>query len=238
MKMINVTPQILKFRDFLIHSWPDQAEVLSNTLTSFIIMWQAFLLKLNIRCLVMHIIKILLVLAAYLVSGCSHYQSDDQITDVQAEYTLVVPSGWHELVKEKDVMKHVFWGFSNSNYTKHKEEPIFRAWVAPEKENAFFTIMEVKRHCNLGVGVTYNEIHRIFLEDGWKIQETGSTRINDRYCKWWIQTHANGALQQQCYLVANGPYFYAIAFTTSHLSEDKQKQFDQIAHSIAFHKGL
>ncbi len=181
----------------------------------------------------------LICIVALVCAGCTHSVAPDTLhTHKQGvEYTIKIPNGWREVIKESDVKKHVFWGFTNSNYSKFKEQPLFRAWDAPEAENAFCTLMEVKRHRNLGVGGFYNQVVFMMREQGWDIQETGTTQLGGERSKWWIQTHLNGALQQQCYLFAHGEYVYALAFSTSYLSEKKQKLFKEIAESISFQAG-
>ena len=152
-------------------------------------------------------------------------------------YTIQMPEGWQEVEDQKIVEKHVFWAFSNNNYTKHTEEPIFRAWDAPDEENAFVTIMELKRHRNLGMGKFYNEVIRVLQNAGWVMQERGTCELGGERCKWWNQAYGDGIVQQRCYMVANGPYYYVIAFTTSYLGEDKQKHFDKIAETLTFYEG-
>ncbi len=174
--------------------------------------------------------------------GCAHQENDLEEnyghSNIIQEYTIQIPDSWHEVVKKNDVLKQVYWGFSNNNYSKHTEEPLFRAWNAPEKENAFLTIMEVKRNRNLGLGLFYNQLLFILQQDGWTLQESGTTTLDGKRCKWWIQTHLGGALHQLCYLVTSGPYVYGLAFNTTYLSEEKQKEFQKIAESIKFKSGL
>lgn len=177
-----------------------------------------------------------------IVSGCSHHKVEKvdscEIQSPGLGYTVTVPAGWHEVVKKVDVNKHVLWAFTNANFTKHVETPVFRAWDGPEEANAFFTIMEVNRHRNLGVAVFYDDIIRFLPTVGWIIQETGTTKIGGQRCKWWIQSYGEGALHQQCFMFGNGPYLYVMAFTTSYLGEEKQKLFEQIAHSVTFQEGM
>lgn len=191
---------------------------------------------------------IYLILASlqFLFNGCSHHEDEQTVSAEQflqvplagCGYTITVPSGWREVVKEADVKKLVFWSFSNNNYTKHTEEPLFRAWNAPEDTNAFLTVMEVKRHRNYGMGSFYDQTIRFMREMGWVIHETGITKIGGERSKWWIQSHAGGEIQQQCFMVTNGAYIYILAFTTSYLSEDKQKHFSEIAHTVTFYEGM
>jgi hypothetical protein len=191
-------------------------------------------------------IALLLVMIQGLFSGCSHHNNSQSLMNEQKPelppvgcgYTIAVPTGWHEVVKEEDVKKHIFWSFSNNNYTKFTENPLFRAWDAPEETNAFLTIMELKRHRNLGMGGFYDEVIRGLREMGWTIQETGTTKIGGQRCKWWVQSHSGGAVQQQCFSVASGPYYYILAFSTSYLSEEKQRLFQQIAQTVTFYEGI
>lgn len=177
--------------------------------------------------------------------GCSRTESDisvyGEFVDEQAvsglDYAVDLPPGWNEVRKQEDVNKLVFWGLVNYNHTSRAEKPLFRAWCGPEESHSFLTIMEVKRHRNLGLGVFYDDIIRFLREQGWQIQETGVTEIDNMRCKWWVQAVPNGALHQQCFLVTHGPYVYALAFTTSYMTDEKQKLFMQIAKSVTFRKG-
>ncbi len=153
------------------------------------------------------------------------------------DYVLEPPAGWVEVAKKEDVKKLVFWGLVNYNHTVHAEQPLFRAWCGPDESHSFLTVMEVKRHRNIGVGMFYGDLIRFLKEQGWKMQETGTAKIDNAWCKWWIQAVPGGDLHQQCFLVAHGSHLYALAFTTSYMTDDKQKLFMQIAQSMNFREG-
>lgn len=175
-------------------------------------------------------------------SGCNHTDSYKNSDLTYADFTpgmgynIQLPNGWHEVTNYKDVKKHIFWCFTNNNYTKFREEPLFRAWDGPEDLHSFFTVCEVKRHCHLSVSTIYDDLIRTLKNGRWIIHESGITEIDKRRTKWWIQSVSEGALHQKCYLVANENKMYTFVFTTSYLSEDKLKLFDEIAHSISFKK--
>ncbi len=177
-----------------------------------------------------------LVFMLAFLAACGHKVNNETPSDV-CGYKVSLPDGWQEVAKKEDVMKMVFWGFSNSNYTRFTEEPLFRAWRAPD-ENTFLTVMELKRHRNFGASLFGDEIMRTLPDSGWKIQEKGTTQIDSIYCKWWIQSHLNGALQQQSFLIGKGAYYYTFVFSTSYLSEERQKMFENVMKTVTFYKGL
>jgi hypothetical protein len=171
--------------------------------------------------------------------GCTHSENSalhkNEFSDLHCGYHILLPDGWKEVPHRRDVEKHVFWGFSNYHHASVSEVPVFRTWETPESEDMFLTIMEVKRHCNFGVGGMYNELMHILRDGGWTIKATGVTRIGKERSKWWVQSHMHGDVQQLCYLVGNGPYFYAFVFTAADLTPEKKKIFEGIIESVTFH---
>ncbi|MCE5294778.1 MAG: hypothetical protein LLF94_09240 [Chlamydiales bacterium] len=175
-------------------------------------------------------------------SACNHSDSYQNSDLTYADftpgtgYTIQMPNGWHEVANYRDVKKHIFWSFSNSNYTKFTEEPLFRAWDGPENLHSFFTVSEVKRHCHLSVSSLYDDLIRTLKDRGWVMHEAGVSEIDNKRTKWWVQSVPEGSLHQKCYLVAHENKMYVFAFTTSYLSEDKLKLYNNIAYSITFKK--
>ncbi|MBS0637908.1 MAG: hypothetical protein JSS12_10385 [Verrucomicrobia bacterium] len=180
-----------------------------------------------------------------LITGCTQPTNEEKLSlsknlgdaDTVCGYSLNLPKGWQEVIKEEDIKKMVFWAFSNSNYTKFTEVPVFRAWISADQD-CYLTVMELKRHRNMGTSTFAAEILRMLPEMGWTIEETGSKKIQGNYCKWWIQSHLQGAIQQQCYFIGKGPFYYAFVFTTSYLSKERQQQFEEIMNTIGFQKDL
>ncbi len=176
-----------------------------------------------------------------LFSACSHTPRSiitckkqvESRTDTSSDYAIELPFGWHEIAEFEDVKRQAFWGFSSSSY-KVGQGPLYRAWNAPESDNAFLAIMHEKLPSNLSISSYYKEAIQWIRNAGWTIQDSGNVKIDEQYCKWWIQSHAKSSLHQLCYLIGNGPNVYVLAFTTTSFSQDKQKLFNKIAQTITF----
>jgi len=180
----------------------------------------------------------LVVVMQGLFSGCSHTPKSiitckrqvESRTDTSSDYSIELPFGWHEVAKFEDVKRQAFWGFSNSDGL----QPLYRAWSAPESEHAFLAIMQERLKKNSNIGNYYKEAIQWIRNAGWIIQDSGNAKIDDKYCKWWIQSRSNGDLHQLCYLIGYGSDVYVLAFTTTSLSLEKQKLFNKIAQTITF----
>lgn len=178
--------------------------------------------------------------------SCSrHSKNDAYISHTGSEYSpeegysISLPQDWTKVTNPELIDRRALWSIDTSYMTQRHKNQI-DAWDAPTSIDGFFTVMKVNLLGGFSLdGFTFKEYmdHVIYTlkEHGVVVQETGTMPIDSHRSKWWVFSIGNGYLQQKCYAVPHKGFAYIFVFTTTYLSEEKSKIFDDIAKSVKFY---
>ncbi|MBS0655958.1 MAG: hypothetical protein JSR46_09290 [Verrucomicrobia bacterium] len=181
-----------------------------------------------------------------LFCSCTRHSQDRKYTShtgseysPEAGYSVSLPTGWTKVTDQELIDRRVLWSI-DTVYTRERHKNQIDAWDAPKDIDGFLTVMKVDLLSGFSrEGFTFKEYIDYVIctlkENGVMVQETGTCPIDSHRSKWWVFSIGNGYLQQKCYAVPHKGFAYIFVFTTTYLSEEKNKLFDEIAKSVKFY---